>query len=137
MRKTLMIALTCLLVVFAGNAMAGKYYKANKGDIFHCGCADNGMDLVWTHLNVSKRSAKGHSQHMAGDAEDCYTWVYDGELGYNVWTYMGTYERAFDDCDVPDYNDFPYLADCPTTYIEGSGYVMDYEEGDSCTADLD
>ena len=38
--------------------------KPQKVRIAHCGCNDDGTDLVWKHIRVSTR-AKGHLNHAA------------------------------------------------------------------------
>lgn len=42
--------------------------KPEKVRIAHCGCNDDGTDLVWKHVRVSTR-AKGHLNHAAWSEE--------------------------------------------------------------------
>jgi hypothetical protein len=83
--KKLIIAIMCLsLFGLTGTALAGQ----PKVDVAHCGCNDDGTDLVWTFLSVSVKS-RGHQQHDAGDLEDCVD-----EAGAVVDTFV----RGADDC---------------------------------------
>ena len=88
--KKVSIVLGCLLLLgFSTNALAA------KSSVAHCGCNDDGTDLVWTYLEVSSKS-KGHMQHNEFDLEDCYIDVLVGDKW--VEEYVDTYERAADDC---------------------------------------
>ncbi len=88
--KKVSIVLGCLLLLgFSTNALAA------KSSVAHCGCNDDGSDLVWTYLEVSSKS-KGHKQHNMSDLEECYIDVLVDEVWVEV--YVDTYERAADDC---------------------------------------
>jgi hypothetical protein len=109
--KKLIVAIMCLsLFGLTGTALAGQ----PKVDIAHCGCSDDGTDLVWKHLSVSVKS-KGHQQHDAGDLEDCVD-----EAGV-----VDTFERAADDCVLFGVDPLNGVVTC----------VEDPVEGESCAAE--
>ena len=90
--KKVSIVLGCLLLLgFSTNALAA------KSSVAHCGCNDDGTDLVWTYLEVSSKS-KGHMQHNMSDLEECYIDVWDEGAQEWVEVYVDTYERTADDC---------------------------------------
>lgn len=60
-----------------------------KVTLLHCGCADDGLSLVYREIQVSNRS-KGHRKHVAGSFDSCSD---DGE------TYRD-FVRTGSDCQV-------------------------------------
>lgn len=107
--------LALAIALTAAVATAAYAERPTKVDIAHCGCAEDGSDLVWVFLNISSKS-KGHQQHDAGDVEECLDT--DGFVA-------GTFERGADDCVLFGGDPLNGVATC----------VADPVEGDSCSAD--
>jgi hypothetical protein len=72
--RTLLVSIACSSVLgFSGIALAA---PPPKSTILHCGCAvdsaTGGATMQFVQISVSSR-ARGHQNHVAGNADTCLT----------------------------------------------------------------
>lgn len=120
MKHAFVLPVALLTLGFAATALSA---PPAKSSILHCGCAEDGLSMVYKEISVSSKSS-GHDAHVATSPDSCFVGVVE-----DVEIYFD-FVRTGSDCQLsgPPLGD--PIADCST--FEDPGPVA----GDTCGEEL-